>query len=809
MIIKKIKIKGFGKFKDKNIDFSPGVQVVYGPNEAGKSTLMELIKMMLYSRRKGASTSSEDKALRNKFLPWDKSSMCAVMEFSHEGSDYVLQKEIHESSVLKDVTVLQNLSSGQSVNLGKRQEVGEYLFALDLASFERSSFIEDLGKAGFENIKTSDDSILNKMLNLSQTGETEVCAVKVMTRLEEAMKEMERARGKSGRIPEIKSKIAGIKGEIQTLKDEEKENFELLEKSAEIKKLMAEKKEIESKLEAAENLRKIADIEKLVEKIKASEEKLKNIKTIEEKISELSDINTDLNLCRLSVKRQKEITEKLYCTEISEEETEKLSNFLKNEETLKDKLSEVRNAVNFKKSSDLKALSNNEEILDLAEKYEKKLEDSENFKNNFSVSSNDDLKKQSAFTKEKIILCVLCLAFAAMLFFAPAPVYLAVLALAALEAFRVFKIKSKIETEKKTKTAIEEDTAKTQSEAEGLKSEILNLIKTEEEKLEEKLQVQKQIINDFLESKNANSVKEFYENYAKFQNFSQNKFMLKNLEVKLGSLEKKFIEAAKSEDLNSANETLAELCAQKEEIIRQRNEISAMASALRVNGLGLKKLEEKLKNLKLKSADFSEENTEALAERLENLKILELENAYIEAMKKIKMPEKTLGDLNAELELEKENLVSASSYFESLKLAKNLIEKASVEIRKNFNPKLNKEASNIFSKLTGGKYENIYVGNNYGILAEYEMMQRNLENLSSGTVDQAYLSLRIAISKLICKNQVPLILDDTLVRYDLKRMENALEFFKNNGEIPQTIIFTCHDYIVKAAQAQGIHIIKI
>ena len=107
------------------------------------------------------------------------------------------------------------------------------------------------------------------------------------------------------------------------------------------------------------------------------------------------------------------------------------------------------------------------------------------------------------------------MAFAATLFFAPAPVYLAVLALAALEAFRVFKIKSKIETEKKTKTAIEEGTAKTQSEAEGLKSEILNLIKTEEEKLEEKLQVQKQMINDFLDSKNANSVKAIVDTAAR------------------------------------------------------------------------------------------------------------------------------------------------------------------------------------------------------------------------------------------------------------------------------------------------------
>lgn len=807
MIIKKIKIKGFGKFKDKNIDFSPGVQVVYGPNEAGKSTLMELIKLMLYSRRKGASTSSEDKALRSKFLPWDKSSMCAVMEFNHEGSDYVLQKEIHESSVLKDVTVLQNLSSGESIDLGKRQEVGEYLFALDLASFERSSFIEDLGKAGFENIKTSDDSILNKMLNLSQTGETEICAVKVMTRLEEAMKEMERARGKSGKIPSIKNKIAGIKSEIQNLKDEEKENFELLEKSAEIKKLMDEKKEIESKLESAENLRKIADIEKLVEKMKVSEEKAKNLKSIEEKISDLKSINTDLNLCRLSVKRQKEITEKLDCTEISEEETEKLSDLLKNEEILKDKLNEVKNAINFKNLSDLKALDHNQKILDLAEKYKKNIEKLEFC--NSSIDSKNETDLLNSYNKEKMILTGLVLTFFTSLFFVPLPVCLALLLLTALEAFRFFKIKSKIENKKKAENSAKESVFKTQNETESLKNEILELIKIEEKKLQEKLKTQKQLLNDFLKSKKANSVKEFYENYAKFQNLSQNKFMLKNLEVKLENLEKKFIETAKSKDLDSANKVLAELCAQREEIISQKNEISAIANTLRVNNFSLQKLEEKLENLKIKSANFSEENTEALAERLEKLKSLELENAYIEAMKKIKIPEKTQVDLNAELELEKENLSSASSYFESLKLAKNLIEKASIEIRKNFNPKLNKEASKIFSKLTDGKYENIYIGNNYGILAECEMMQRNLENFSSGTIDQAYLSLRIAISKLICKNQVPLILDDTLVRYDLKRMENTLGFFKNNKEIPQTIIFTCHDYIVKAAQIQGISVIKI
>ena len=68
MIIKKIKIKNFGKFKDKSLDFSPGVQVVYGPNEAGKSTLMELIKLMLYSPQEGHFNKQRRQSFKKQIL---------------------------------------------------------------------------------------------------------------------------------------------------------------------------------------------------------------------------------------------------------------------------------------------------------------------------------------------------------------------------------------------------------------------------------------------------------------------------------------------------------------------------------------------------------------------------------------------------------------------------------------------------------------------------------------------------------------------------------------------------------------------
>ena len=48
MRIDKIKINGFGKIKNKEIEFTDGINVIYGKNESGKSTFLKFIPCMLY-----------------------------------------------------------------------------------------------------------------------------------------------------------------------------------------------------------------------------------------------------------------------------------------------------------------------------------------------------------------------------------------------------------------------------------------------------------------------------------------------------------------------------------------------------------------------------------------------------------------------------------------------------------------------------------------------------------------------------------------------------------------------------------------
>ena len=82
---------------------------------------------------------------------------------------------------------------------------------------------------------------------------------------------------------------------------------------------------------------------------------------------------------------------------------------------------------------------------------------------------------------------------------------------------------------------------------------------------------------------------------------------------------------------------------------------------------------------------------------------------------------------------------------------------------------------------------------------------KELAFLSSGTIDQAYLSLRLALSELMFENseKLPVLLDDALAQYDDLRTKTALKYLKKHSENGQIIMFTCHRFVKDAADGTG------
>ena len=63
MQIKEAIIGQFGKLQNRNISFEPGINVIYGENEAGKTTLHDFLLGMFFGMEKGRGRGTLNSSL--------------------------------------------------------------------------------------------------------------------------------------------------------------------------------------------------------------------------------------------------------------------------------------------------------------------------------------------------------------------------------------------------------------------------------------------------------------------------------------------------------------------------------------------------------------------------------------------------------------------------------------------------------------------------------------------------------------------------------------------------------------------------
>ena len=166
--------------------------------------------------------------------------------------------------------------------------------------------------------------------------------------------------------------------------------------------------------------------------------------------------------------------------------------------------------------------------------------------------------------------------------------------------------------------------------------------------------------------------------------------------------------------------------------------------------------------------------------------------------------------LQWELEKKLERLAGYKNEMESLKhtlaenarisqelaaidLAQETMTDLSMSIRDSFGLYLNKTASDLIAGITGGIYSSMSIDENLNAFMNTRTKLVPIEQVSSGTMDQIYLALRLAAAKLIQgdKENMPLIFDDSFVLYDDERLKSALKWLARSYG-GQMIIFTCH-----------------
>ena len=142
---------------------------------------------------------------------------------------------------------------------------------------------------------------------------------------------------------------------------------------------------------------------------------------------------------------------------------------------------------------------------------------------------------------------------------------------------------------------------------------------------------------------------------------------------------------------------------------------------------------------------------------------------------------------------------------DAIELVKETIGIAYEKLKENINPEFNKKLSENISKITNGKYNNILFNDEQGLIVELPNGNYvSADRLSIGTIDQIYLSLRLAIIEEISNEKLPIILDEAFAYFDDIRLENIILFLSKEFKDRQIIIFTCTTREVKVLQNNNI-----
>ena len=134
-----------------------------------------------------------------------------------------------------------------------------------------------------------------------------------------------------------------------------------------------------------------------------------------------------------------------------------------------------------------------------------------------------------------------------------------------------------------------------------------------------------------------------------------------------------------------------------------------------------------------------------------------------------------------------------SQELSAIDLALETMTGLSTSIRDSFGLYLNKTASDMISGITGGIYTSMSIDENLNAYMNTPAKLVPLDQVSSGTMDQIYLALRLAAAKLLQegKEEMPLIFDDSFVLYDDDRLKSVLKWLAASCK-GQILIFTCH-----------------
>ena len=179
MKIKNIKINNYGNLEDKEINLKNKINIIYGKNESGKSTLLNYIKNIFY----GISKNKNGKSISDyeKYKPWGKEDYSGKLKYElNNGDEFEIYRDFNKKNPkifngnMEDISKDFNIAKKDGVQFFYEQtNVDETMFTSTVVAMQNEVKLD----------KQDQSVLVQKLANLAGTGDDNLSYKKVMDKL--------------------------------------------------------------------------------------------------------------------------------------------------------------------------------------------------------------------------------------------------------------------------------------------------------------------------------------------------------------------------------------------------------------------------------------------------------------------------------------------------------------------------------------------------------------------------------------------------------------------------------------------------
>ena len=179
MKIKNIKINSYGNLKNKEINFENNLNIIYGKNESGKSTLLNYIKNIFY----GISKNKNGKEISDyeKYTPWTGEEFSGKIKYElDDGKSFEVYRDFNKKNFKLFNENLEDISDQFKI---VKKDGNQFFY--EQTGVDENTYLSTIMSPQQEIIldTQSQNALLQKIANLAGTGDDKVSFQKAIERL--------------------------------------------------------------------------------------------------------------------------------------------------------------------------------------------------------------------------------------------------------------------------------------------------------------------------------------------------------------------------------------------------------------------------------------------------------------------------------------------------------------------------------------------------------------------------------------------------------------------------------------------------